>query len=103
MRQKLHAFLKIVEQDPAVDNVSGFTGGGTLNSASMWMQLKPLSQRKVSADQVINRLRGKLARIPGATLYLMAGQDIRVGCATATRNINSPQNPKTPKPLNYYS
>ncbi len=79
MREKLHAFLKIVEQDPAVDNVSGFTGGGTLNSASMWMQLKPLAERKISADQVINRLRGKLARIPGATLYMMAGQDIRVG------------------------
>jgi multidrug efflux pump len=79
MREKLHAYLKIVEADPAVDNVTGFTGGGTLNSASMWMQLKPLSVRKVSADQVINRLRGKLARIPGATLYLSAAQDIHVG------------------------
>ncbi len=79
MREKLHAFLAIVEKDPAVDNVTGFTGGGTLNTASMWMQLKPLSERKVSADDVINRLRGKLARIPGATLYLMAAQDLRVG------------------------
>jgi multidrug efflux pump len=59
--------------------VSGFTGGGTLNTASMWMQLKPLAERKISADGVINRLRGKLARIPGATLYLVAGQDLRVG------------------------
>jgi multidrug efflux pump len=79
MREKLHAFLRIVEQDPAVDNVTGFTGGGTLNSAQMQMQLKPLAERKVSADDVINRLRGKLARIPGATLFLMAGQDLRVG------------------------
>ena len=79
MREKLHAFLRIVEADPAVDDVSGFTGGGTLNTASMWMQLKPLSVRKISADGVINRLRGKLARIPGATLYLVAGQDLRVG------------------------
>jgi multidrug efflux pump len=79
MREKLHAFLKIVQTDPAVENVTGFTGGGTLNSASMWMQLKPLEDRDASADQVINRLRGKLSRIPGATLYLMAGQDIRVG------------------------
>jgi multidrug efflux pump len=71
--------LKIVQTDPAVENVTGFTGGGTLNSASMWMQLKPLEDRDASADQVINRLRGKLSRIPGATLYLMAGQDIRVG------------------------
>ena len=43
------------------------------------MQLKPLAERKISADGVINRLRGKLARIPGATLYLVAGQDLRVG------------------------
>jgi multidrug efflux pump len=79
MREKLHAFLKIVQEDPAVDNVTGFTGGGTLNTASMWMQLKPLAERKVSAEDVINRLRGKLAKIPGATLFLMAGQDLRVG------------------------
>jgi multidrug efflux pump len=79
MREKLHAFLRIVEQDPAVENVSGFTGGGTLNSAQMQLQLKPLSERKVSADDVVNRLRGKLARIPGATLFLMPSQDLRVG------------------------
>ncbi len=79
MREKLHSFLRIVEKDPAVQNVEGFTGGGTLNSASMRISLKPLSERKVSADQVINRLRGKLAGIPGATLYMQAFQDIRVG------------------------
>ncbi len=79
MREKLHELLHIVQQDPAVEDVQGFTGGGTLNVASMWAQLKPLSQRKASADQVINRLRGKLARIPGATLYMHAAQDIHVG------------------------
>ncbi len=79
MREKLHELLRIVQQDPAVDDVQGFTGGGTLNVASMWAQLKPLDERKASADQVINRLRGKLARIPGATLYMQASQDIRVG------------------------
>jgi multidrug efflux pump len=79
MREKLHDFLRIVEADPAMADVEGFTGGGTLNVASMWAQLKPLDQRKASADQVINRLRAKLSRIPGATLYLQAAQDIRVG------------------------
>ncbi|MBV9669698.1 MAG: efflux RND transporter permease subunit, partial [Acidobacteriales bacterium] len=79
MREKLHEFLRIVQADPAVDDVEGFTGGGTLNNASMWAQLKPLKERKLSADQVINRLRGKLARIPGATLYMQAAQDIRIG------------------------
>ncbi len=79
MREKLHELLRIAQQDPAIEDVQGFTGGGTLNVASVWAQLKPLSERKVSADDVINRLRGKLARIPGATLYMHAAQDIRVG------------------------
>jgi multidrug efflux pump len=79
MREKLRDFLKIVQTDPAVDNVSGMTGGGTLNSANMRIQLKPLQERKVSAEQVINRLRGKLSRVAGATLFLQAQQDIRVG------------------------
>ncbi len=79
MRQKLHQLMAIVQKDPAVDDVEGFTGGGTLNVASSWAQLKPRDERKASAEQVINRLRGKLARIPGATLYMQAAQDIRVG------------------------
>lgn len=79
MREKLHQLLHIVQQDPAVEDVQGFTGGGTLNVATAWSQLKPLDVRKISAEGVINRLRGKLARIPGATLYMQAAQDIRVG------------------------
>ncbi len=79
MREKLHSYMRIAQTDPAIQDVQGFTGGGTLNSANMRIQLKPLGERKVSADQVINRLRGKLARIPGATLYLQAAQDFRVG------------------------
>jgi multidrug efflux pump len=79
MREKLHQLMAIVVKDPAVQDVNGFTGGGTFNVASMWAQLKPLDERKISADAVINRLRGKLAHIPGATLYMQAAQDIRVG------------------------
>jgi multidrug efflux pump len=79
MREKLGQFIEIVKSDPAVDNVVGFTGGGTANRANMFIQLKPLSDRKVSADLVINRLRPKLARIPAATLFMQANQDVRVG------------------------
>ena len=79
MREKLHQFLRIVGQDPAVQNVTGFTGGGTLNVAVARAQLKPLKERKIAAEQVINRLRGKVARVPGATLFMQAEQDIRVG------------------------
>ena len=79
MRQKLAAFVDIVQHDPSVDNVVGFTGGGSANTGRVFVQLKDPKYRKVTADQVINGLRGKLARIPGATLYLQSVQDIRVG------------------------
>jgi multidrug efflux pump len=78
--EKMIAFSKIVQADPAVDTVSAFTGGGNgTNSARLFMQLKPKSVRKISADQVIARLRGKLAKIPGASLYLQPVQDVSVG------------------------
>jgi multidrug efflux pump len=79
MRQKMSQFIGIVISDPAVDTVAGFTGGGTANRGNMFISLKPLAERKVSADTVINRLRPKLARIPAATLFLQAQQDVRVG------------------------
>ncbi len=80
MRQKFDAFIDTVMRDPAVDNVVGFTGGGSVNSGRVFVQLKDQKDRKgVTADVVINRLRGRLSRIPGATLYLQAVQDIRVG------------------------
>ncbi len=71
--------VNIVAADPAVDTVAGFTGGSTYNTARMFISLKPLDQRKISADLVIARLRPKLAKMPGATLYLQAAQDLRVG------------------------
>ncbi|HEY5893123.1 MAG TPA: multidrug efflux RND transporter permease subunit [Chthoniobacterales bacterium] len=79
MQDKLQAFVDIIRQDPAVASVVGFTGGGQVNSGRMFISLKPLNERKISADQVINRLRGKLAHVPGATLFMQATQDIRVG------------------------
>ncbi len=79
MREKLTTFVNIVHQDPAVANVVGFTGGGQRNTGFMFVSLKPLSERDVSADKVIARLRGKLAHVAGANLFLQAQQDIRVG------------------------
>jgi multidrug efflux pump len=79
MRTKLSEFVDIVKSDPAVDNVVAFTGGGQRNRGSMFIALKPLAERKVSAAQVIARLRVKLAREPGANLFLNPVQDIRVG------------------------
>ncbi|WP_025473815.1 efflux RND transporter permease subunit, partial [Yersinia pestis] len=79
MQQKLKDFMQIVGADPAVDSVTGFTGGSRTNSGSMFISLKPLSERQETAQQVITRLRGKLAKEPGANLFLSSVQDIRVG------------------------
>jgi multidrug efflux pump len=79
MRAKLTAFVDIVKSDPAVDNVIAFTGGGQRNRGSMFIALKPLAERGVTAERVIARLRVKLGQEPGAQLFLNPVQDIRVG------------------------
>ena len=83
MRPKLLQFIEIIRQDPAVETVMGFTGGGQRNTGGMFVSLKPLAERGVSAEQVIARLRVQLARVPGANLFLNAFQDIRVGGRSA--------------------
>ena len=79
MQQKLQRFIDVVGQDPAVDKVIGFTGGGQRNTANMFVSLKSLGERTETADQVIARLRKRLAREPGAQLFLQSVQDIRIG------------------------
>jgi len=80
IREKMNNYVAIIMQDPAVDTVTGFVGGGgTANTGRMFIMLKPLEQRKIGADQVIARLRGKLAHVPGATLYLQSAQDLQIG------------------------
>ncbi|HTE81188.1 MAG TPA: efflux RND transporter permease subunit [Reyranella sp.] len=79
MRRKFRQFVGIIREDPAIENVVGFTGGFQVNSGFLFATLKPLSERKETADQVIARLRPKLAQVPGANVFLQAAQDIRVG------------------------
>ena len=84
MREKLANVVDIVGKDPAVDTVIGFTGGGggggsTVNTGRLFIGLKDLNERKVTADDVIARMRGKMARVPGAQTSLQPVQDIRVG------------------------
>ena len=80
MSQKLRQFTDIVLSDPAIDTVTSFTGGGGgTSTARMFAQLKPLEERKLSADEVIARLRRKASKIPGATLYMQAVQDLSIG------------------------
>jgi multidrug efflux pump len=93
MSEKIKRYVTVVMKDPAVDTVVGFTGGNTaLNQGRFFMMLKPLEDRSpckpqhfwqscplVSADDVINRLRGKLAVVPGATLIMQSAQDLTIG------------------------
>jgi multidrug efflux pump len=79
MEQKLAQLQRIVQQDPAVEAVAGFTGGRALNTANVYIELKPLNQRGLSATEVVNRLRPKLNAVSGARLFLQAQQDLRIG------------------------
>ncbi|HTS24644.1 MAG TPA: efflux RND transporter permease subunit, partial [Bryobacteraceae bacterium] len=86
MDRILLQMVNIVAADPAVDTVNGFTGGGgggggasTLNQGRMFVSLKPLEERKITVDYILQRLRPKLAKVPGASLYLQPSQDLRVG------------------------
>jgi multidrug efflux pump len=85
MQQKLRQFIAIVKSDPAVDTVVGFTGGsgpgpgGSTNTGTVFASLKPLGERKSPADEVIGRLRGELAAVAGATLFLQSVGDLGAG------------------------
>ncbi len=83
MVSRLQQLSKIVQADPGVASVAGFSGGGggtTINTGRFFISLKSIEDRNyVTADQIIARLRPKLAVVPGATLYLQAYQDVRVG------------------------
>ena len=79
MQEKLKQYTDIVMADPAIKSLVGETGGGSENTGQVEAELKPIAERKETVDQVIARLRPKLAVVPGATLFLRADQDITVG------------------------
>ena len=80
MDDSLQRIEGVINKDPAVQNVMGFTGGGgAVNTGFVFVILKPLNERKISAAEVINRLRPKLGKLPVASAFLQASQDIRIG------------------------
>ena len=81
MKGKLQRIVDTIMRDPAVDTVTAFTGGGgsTRNTGRMFIALKPIEQRKLTADQVIARLRKGLSEVAGAPTFLQGVQDVRVG------------------------
>ena len=79
MQSKLAAFIEIVRADPAVTIVTGFTGGSRVNSGWGFVTLKPLGERKETAEQVVARLRIATARVPGARVFIVPVREIRIG------------------------
>ena len=80
MNGSIQQIVGVIKNDPAVANVIAFTGGGgATNTGSIYMALKPLAERKSSATEVIARLRPKLNRLPAASAFLQAAQDLRIG------------------------
>jgi len=80
MQVAVARIVDVVKTDPAVDSVMAFTGGGgATNSGNIFLGLKPLQERKISASAVIDRLRPKLQAVPGANTFMQAGQDLRIG------------------------
>ena len=79
MQGKLRQLVDIIRRDPAVDTVVGFTGGARAGGGFMFVNLKPIGERKESGQAVIARLRPQLARVAGVSLFLNPVQDLRMG------------------------
>jgi multidrug efflux pump len=110
LRDKMQQYVRIVLTDPAVNNAVGFAGGqGSSNTGRMFVVLKPPStratkaERNATADQIINRLRGKLAVVPGATLFLTATQDLNIGGRFANAQFQYTIQSEDLQDLNYWS
>jgi multidrug efflux pump len=80
MDNSIRQLVGVIKSDPAVANVNAYTGGnGSTNTGFIYIALKPLNERKIGAPQIINRLRPKLNRLPVASAFLQAAQDLRIG------------------------
>ena len=80
MKRKMRRYVEIGMHDPNVSTMIGFCGGTTaMNQGRMYITLKPLRERKLTADQVIEELARKFSEVPGATLYMQAQQDLNIG------------------------
>ena len=79
MKARQETLNAVVLKHPAIAHMMSFTGGGTLNTGNMFIDLKPLKERKERADQVLSELRPQLGRVPGIQLFLQSVQDVRMG------------------------
>jgi multidrug efflux pump len=80
MNDSVQKIVDVIKKDPAVQNVMAFTGGGgATNTGNVFIALKPLNERKIAAPDIINRIRPQLNRLPVASTFLQASQDLRIG------------------------
>ncbi|KPZ05190.1 Acriflavine resistance protein B [Pseudomonas amygdali pv. ulmi] len=80
MQPKMEIFRRSILADPAVESVAGFIGGsGGTNNAFMIVRLKPIAERKLSAEKVVERLRKNMPHVPGGRLFLAPDQDLQLG------------------------
>ncbi len=81
LHDKMDEYVRIIGKDPAIENIISFAGSSTTanNAGRMFMTLKPLKQRGLSSDAVIARLRPRLAKVPGASLFLQSAQELQIG------------------------
>jgi hydrophobe/amphiphile efflux-1 (HAE1) family protein len=107
MAERQQAVVNIVQQDPAIASVGSYIGPGgptaTLNNGRVFIALKPKSERNASADEVINRLRPKLAKLQGITLYMQAAQDITIGGRLSRTQYQYTLTDPDPGELNHWS
>ncbi len=89
MQPKIQAYREHLLADPAIEDISGYLGGGTgVNNGFVMIQMKPLAERGVSSREVIDRLRASLPKVPGGNLWLWVDQDIRIGGGGGEGNYN---------------
>lgn len=79
LNNKMSDYLSVIKQDPAVSSVVGYISAGSVNAATVFIILKDLEKRKISADLVIDRIRNRIKNIAGATLYMQTAQDLVIG------------------------
>ena len=79
MQPKIDAYRKLLLADPAISDIIGYIGGRSgVNNAFIMIKMKPLAERKVSSQQVIDRLRSNMPKIPGGGMFLWVDQDIKL-------------------------
>ncbi len=103
LNNKLYGYIDTIQKDPAVYKAFGYIASGNVNTATIFIVLKALEERKLSSEQVINRLRGKLKNSPGASIYMQTAQDLVIGGRQANAQFQYTINGNSVEEVNKYA